>query len=110
MQSASLSLLEHTLGGAKVTELIMWLKQVVDRAGELDPRSGTIWMSPQLYATKGKLYDDYKVDLLEQVLDMGLNPEAKASLPPSIASFYKVCLKSHKIIKVDFLLMGASCI
>ena len=67
-----------SITSANLLDLEVWLGNVFKSCGDFDPRSGTIWLSPELYPTRRSLFDDYKTGLPEHV---------KA---PSRSSFYSV--------------------
>ena len=68
------------------------MTNVFNMCGELDPRSGTIWLSPQLYPTRKALYEDWQLHLkiVLGALDPPIDPDSIEGQGPAASTFYVV--------------------
>ena len=71
-------------------DLGQWMSTTFQVCGELDPRSGTIWLSPTLYPTKKSLYQDYLVHHEAQMVDANIPLDSPQAKGPAESTFYKV--------------------
>ena len=76
----------------QVLDMSFWMSDVFKMSGDMDPRTGTIWLSHDLYPTRRTVYEDYANSV---------------TTAPSKSAFYKVIYRN---IYMFFLILSFNAI